>query len=186
MGHKLSLDIRDSINDNRFIQVSDYSIYDEVLGVNRKIFQVLPPYTDQYIKIPFLESGTKALSTTDLELTTGIDIGDLPDGLYKFHYSIAPNDKVFIAINHFRTARLMNEVIGKMMLISVECTASVDQCGNIEINKYQNMLLHIWLLLTGAQAVGRNEYAIAQARNLYDQANKAFNVLYNIDNCKIC
>lgn len=185
MAHKLAIEVQDGTNDNRYLTVSDFSVYDEILPIKRRKLQVLPPFSDEYVELAFAEFQINAFTTDSLKLTCGV-IDDIPDGQYVFHYSIAPNDLVFVYNYHFRVARLRNAVLSKMMLVSVECNAAIDECGNIEINKYQNMLLHIWMLLNGAQAAGKNSLTSEAAKELYAQANKAFDKLYKIDNCKMC
>jgi hypothetical protein len=185
MSHTLQIDVKDGVNDNRFIHVSDLSSYDDMLEKKHRILQVLPPFTDEYIKLPFPEHQQSAYSTVHLGLTP-CDAGDMPDGLYIFHFSISPNDKVCLQHYHFRTAVLMNSVLSKMLDVSIECRLAVDQCGNAEISKFQNMLLHVWMLLKGAEAAGSHPLRTEHAKDLYDQAQRAFNRLYNLDNCKVC
>lgn len=175
MAHKLLIDIQDSANDNKYIHVRDYSIWDPVLTVRDRIFQVLPPYGDQYWRIPIPENGLMSISSTMLGLAEDQDI---PDGAYNYHYSVSPNNEVFIAACHYRVAILMNKVYGKMGVSSLGNSPSIDDCGNVEIDKEQTVLLHIWSLLNSAASAGKYTHLKARADELYSLAVREYNKLY--------
>lgn len=183
MGHKLYIDVQDGANDNKYIMVKDLSAWDDVLAIKDRILQVLPPYLDKYIKVPFPQNTEIGMNSINLGLSTTVD--DLPDGPYKIHYSVAPNTMVYIEYVHYRIAVLMNKVLGKMALLSVEPDISLDSCGNIEMNKQETALTYIWMLLQGAQSVGRCSHDIPEADELYKQAMRCYDRLFDI-NCVHC
>jgi len=184
MAHKLLIDIQDSTNDNKYIHVRDYSIWDPVLEVRDRLFQVLPPYADQYYKIPVSENSLISVSSTMLGLPAEQDI---PDGAYLYHYSVSPNNQVFISSCHYRVAVMMNKVLNKMGVASLNNSPSIDDCGNIEIEKDQTVLLHIWMLLNSAASAGKYSHLKARADELYTLALREFSKLYEVDSpCTTC
>jgi hypothetical protein len=184
MAHKLGLQIDDSHVDTRHLYLFDISSYDAMLPVKYRLTQVRPPFTDKYIELELPQNGYKAFTTKDLHLSG--DECDIPDGYYHFHYSTAPNDKVFITRGHYQVALLMSLVLSKMVTVSVECDTYIDVCGNISVTKQENMLLHIWMLLQGVQALGKNEMTAHKADELYIQAQRCYQRLYQNDTCKEC
>lgn len=172
MAHKLSLNISDGVTDDKFILVNDLSVYDQVIGINNRVLQVLPPFSDAYVILPFPESSHIAFSSIDLQYNERENV-TLPDGLYKFHFSVAPNSQVYSRVFYYRTAVLMNKVYGKMLAACTERDTYVDECGNISLTKYQNSLLHIWMTLKGIQAMN-TEFAADQADILYKQVSRLF------------
>lgn len=185
MAHKPFITVEDGSYDTRFIYVKDLTIYDEMLEIKNRRLQVLLPFADEYRIINFQQHQENALSSITLGINNYTS-EELPDGVYKFHYSIAPNDKINFAISHYRVAILMNKVLGKMMDSSINCQPGIDECGNVIVTKYQTALLHIWMLLKGCQTLACNELLIPDAENMYKQAQRIFDKLYKSDNCKTC
>lgn len=163
--------------------VTDLSQFDPMLEIKNRLFQVLPPYGDKYIKVGFPPNQPLALNSINLLLSK--DQQDLPDGIYKMHFSVSPNDKVFQSVVHYRVANLINRVYAQMANYSVNPTQGIDACGNIEKDKNETVLIHIWGLLKGCQAVGKVAENIPDAENLYKQAMRAYDKLFG-NNCKFC
>lgn len=182
MSHKLIIDLKDSTVNNKYLYVQDLSVWDEVLDVKHRIFQVMPPFGDQYVKMLLPSNGELAITSVQLGLSKTIE--DLPDGFYNIHYSVSPNDKVFVSLGHYRIAKLMNKVLAKMALID-EVDNSIDQCGNVTLDKEQNTLLHIWMLLKGSQRVSREPSAASKADELYRQAMREYDKLFD-ETCINC
>lgn len=183
MAHRLQLDIRDSTYNNRFILVSDLSIWDEVLQIKYRKLQVHPPYADEFIDVMFPQNQVLALNSNTLRLS--VEPADLPDGPYRIHYSVSPNHKVYIDTVHYRTSNLMNAVYGKMADFSTDPDKGIDSCGNIIAGKMETSLLHIQALLKGAQAIGRQGLDAAKSKKLYEQAMRIYDKLFG-EKCKGC
>lgn len=183
MAHNLYIHVEDGTYDNRFIMIKDLSRWDNMLDVRHRLLQVLPPFLDKYIIADFPTHETMALNTINLGLSSSAD--DLPDGLYKIHYSVSPNDKIYLELCHYRVAKLMNRVLNQMSKFSVNPASGIDSCGNIEVEKNENTLLHIWMMLKGAQAVGKDAYSKPKADELYKQSMRIYDKLFD-ENCKNC
>lgn len=183
MAHKLLIDIQDSSYNNRFIHVRDYSVWDSVLTVRDRRFQILPPYSDQYYIIPLPENSLLSVSGTMIGLSADQDI---PDGAYAYHYSVSPNHEVYVASCHYRIANLLNKVLGKMALVAVGGDESIDECGNVQIEKEEKVLIHILGLLNSAASVGRHNHLKAKADELYVQAGRQYAKLYENPPCGSC
>jgi hypothetical protein len=184
MAHYIKLDIQDSKYDDYIMYVYDLSTWDPNLQITDRILQVMPPHYDKFIKVHFPMNQAMALNSIHLQLSTKPAI--LPDGPYRFHYSVSPNDKVFEDRNYYRVAGIMNQVLGKMALASLDVADTLDECGHVTLEKEQNTLLHIWMILKGAQSVGRESHQVVKADKLYNQAVREFNRLYDLNSCVNC
>lgn len=182
MAHILSIAVRDSVYDNKYIYVEDFSQWDEMLEIKYRRLQVLAPYADEYIIVPFPMNQSMALTSINMNLSKSLQ--DLPDGFYNIHYSVSPNDRVFCELGYYRVARLMNNVLTKMSSI-YQASDSIDNCGNIEVDKQEILLMHVWASLKGAQAVGKDPNASKKADDLYKIAQRQYDKLFDV-NCKNC
>jgi hypothetical protein len=182
MSHKLIIDVKDSTVNNKYIYVQDLSEWDTMLDVRYRRFQVLAPFAEQYIIIALPQGGQLALTSINLGLASALE--DIPDGFYNMHYSVSPNDQIFVEMGHYRVAKLMNLVLGKMALID-QADNSVDNCGNVMLDKQQNTLVHIWMLLKGCQQVAREVTASSKADTLYRQAMREYDKLFD-ETCVSC
>jgi len=177
MAHKLLISVKDSVVNNKYIYVEDLSEWDEMLEIKYRRLQVLPPYMDQYVIVNFPQDQSLALTSKNLQLSKGLD--DLPDGYYAIHYSVSPNDKVFVDYGHYRVAVLMNAVLSKMAILDANCCNSLDDCGNVELTNQQNTLLHIWMMLMGLQGIAIDSCNTTEADRIYKQAMKEYDRLFN-------
>lgn len=183
MAHILYLQVEDSMYNNEMILVKDLSAWDPNLEILERLFQVLPPYGEKYIIVPLPMNQITPLTSKNLDLSKKKE--NLPDGLYKMHYSVSPNNRIFLDFSHFRVANLMNKILGKMASVGVDDLSMMDACGNVELNKQENTLIHAWMLLRGAQAVGIDSYNGPKAQALYNQSLRIYDRLFGA-NCINC
>lgn len=183
MSHKLIISVKDSVVDNNYIYVEDFSEWDSMLEIKYRRLQVLPPYMDKYVIVPFPLNQSLALTSKNLLLSKTVE--GLPDGFYNIHYSVSPNDTVFVERGHYRVAMLMNKVLGKMLVIVPESCNSLDDCGNVELTKEQNTLLHIWMMLKSIQGVAIDSVNQTEAEKIYKQATLEYDRLFN-ESCIGC
>ena len=183
MSHKLLISVKDSVVNNNYIYVEDLSQWDPVLEIKYRRFQVLPPYSDKYVIIPFPQNQSLALTSVNMLLSKTLD--SIPDGFYQLHYSVSPNDKVFIEYGHYRVAMLMNNVLSKMAGLGTTFDNTIDDCGNVDLTKQQNTLLHIWMMLRGLQGIAVDSNSAADADRIYKQAMLEYDKLFN-ESCIGC
>jgi hypothetical protein len=110
--HKLSLEIPDTLN-SCVLRIVDMSVYDENLQVTCPRLQVsVPGFSGSYFVD--VESGfARNFSACDLGVQTedcGSEFADLPDKVYVFSYSVAPNDVVYVEYNHLRITKALNKI----------------------------------------------------------------------------
>lgn len=135
MVSKLYLDIPDTSNP-KTIRILDSSLYNEDIEITCSRLEVTPPGFDYPIIIAVESYFNLVLNTTTLGLEKAskhTDLSDLPDGVYKIRYSIAPNDKVWVEYEYLRTQQLSNRYLTQY------CRAKL---SNLDPNRDQNKTLH--------------------------------------------
>ena len=177
--HALQLHIEDTLSDGRTLLVRELSRWDPRLEVKGRLLQVLPPGGDAYVVVPLAAEGVTALNSRLLCLSDSLQ--DLPDGLYRIHYSVSPHAQVFVAYNHYRVAELLSQVLSKMGSLDYGDQITLDARGMVNLTKLENALLHVWMQLQGAQALGRDALMQPRAEELYRQALAEFNRLFDRD-----
>jgi hypothetical protein len=179
MSHQLQLTVQDSALDNNYLLFTELSQWDPMLEVRDRLLQVLPPHGDHFVQVPFARECTTSVSAVHLCLSQ--KLSPLPDGLYRVHYSVSPHAEVFVELNHFRVAELMQKVLNRMATIDYGDQVTLDKLGTVNLTKLENTLLHIWMQLTGAQAIGRDLLMQERAQELYRQAYAEYDRLFDRD-----
>ncbi len=108
---KLFLEVPDSFNP-KTLRIFDSSLYNEDIEVTCARLEITPPGFDYPVIIDVEPYFNLVLNISNLGLSRVSryeDLGDLPDGVYKFKYSIAPNDKVWVEYEYMRAQKLMEK-----------------------------------------------------------------------------
>lgn len=129
--HYLSLEIPD-VSDERVFIVHDTSIYASDLIVSCATLQITSPGFNDPVVLGSI-SGT-SIRTVLNACTLGIIRNGcdetppkLQDGLYQIHYSLSPNDRVFVAYDHLRISNTKNRIHKLMCSLNVGfCEPSAD------------------------------------------------------------
>lgn len=111
MVSRLLLEVPTSFNPKTF-RIFDSSIYNEDITVTCARLEVTPPGFDYPCIIDVEPYFNIVLNVSNLGLARVSkyeDLGDLPDGVYKLRYSIAPNDKVWVEYECLRNQRLLDK-----------------------------------------------------------------------------
>lgn len=107
MVSKLYIDILET-NNTKTLRLIDSSQYNTGIDIEcPRLLVTSPGFSDPvYFNVdPFFNL---ALNSNNLLLTGASreqDLVELPDGIYIIHYSIAPNDKVWVEYNHMRNSK---------------------------------------------------------------------------------
>lgn len=121
--HILGIDVVPTIDPN-ILHLFDTSDYAEFLGKTCAKLEIsVPGYKDIRVFEPSPYFNL-ALNGKHLRLISEDSdyLCELPDGIYFIRYSLAPNDKTFIEIEHLRTVQFEN------MLNEYRCSLKL-QCG---------------------------------------------------------
>jgi hypothetical protein len=157
------------------VNASDYdsiAVTNEVLNVTPPAFpEVALPLTAPWVNI--------VLTTLNLELSTDPDPQALPDGIYKFIYSVDETVAVPIVTHTVTKSIFRIDAIQErfdsafMTLDMMECDAQIKAQASIQLNS-------INFFIQGAVAAGNN-CAELQAYKLYNQASKMIDRFLNND-----
>lgn len=167
MAHKLKIVIEDIQQDLNYIRAVDWSVYDERMSLTNRVMKVEVPGQEDFVLAPFPKNSSTTYSSKSLKLSKNIDA--LPDGFYVFTYSVCPNERKFVIVNHFRTVDLHNRIMGVV--------AKLMGCN---ITQTQTDTLTACLLNVSAlKANVIDEYNVQKAYDLYGEAERKFTHLYN-------
>jgi hypothetical protein len=181
MAHKLFIDVQDSILNDHTLSVLDLTKYDPIMTVKDRLLQVLIPGDDIYTSLVFPQSDISIYTSVSLGISKAVE--PIPDGLYIFHFSLAPSKVMNVSFNHFRTSILQQKLLNKMIGLPVSCHSEVDSHGNSVDKKTKDELINIWFLLKAAQVAGRNTLTLEKANSLYASAERSFERLFKTKSC---
>lgn len=111
MVSKLFIDIPPTYN-LKTMRVLDSSFYNEDIDITCGRLEVTPPGFDYPVVINAEPYFNLVLNSSNLGLSRVskyTDLADLPDGVYKIKYSIAPNDKVWVEYDYLRNQQLLEK-----------------------------------------------------------------------------
>ncbi len=114
------------------MRVLDSSFYNEDIDISCARLEVTPPGFDYPVVINAEPYFNIVLNSSNLglsEVTKYQDLAELPDGVYKIRYSIAPNDKVWVEYEHLRNQHQLNK------LFELYCRLKL---SNLDPNRDQN------------------------------------------------
>jgi hypothetical protein len=138
--HTLSLDVLDTASPH-ILKILDTSAYSALLPVDCPRLEVwMPGRPEAFVLEDGLPPGfARNLSLVDLgcQAPDAEPLGELPDGLYRFRYSVSPNDQVFTERLHLRTTRLSNRFFAALCRVRLEaCEPTADQHQKLHDLRY--------------------------------------------------
>lgn len=148
------MQIQDEARDNRFMLMHDRSEYDSTIPLlNHHLYVQTPGFTDP-VKVLFAVGSTTLIHSHKLGLTDGFsELASLPDGLYTFTLSVAPNDQVYQVIYYFRTVNLDAKLCRLMLQSAVHGNQLiVDGSGHPQQIKEERILIRCMNLLKAIQS----------------------------------
>jgi hypothetical protein len=168
------------------IVVPTYNIF--TLGIaDASTYPTTPPsVTNPSIKIevptfgevilPFSPNSLNIFNSTDLGITqTGDDLLPLPDGVYKFTYTVDPAYYNNVNKTIIRVDKLQEKFDEAFMRLDMmECDRAIKTQSKVELNT-------IYFFIQGSIAAANN-CAIDKANKLYNQADKMLTYLTK-NNC---
>lgn len=153
--------------------LADISFYPQGLGVVSPTIQITPPSYNQ-VTIPFAYKTVTIYNSNILGLTCtdeDCDLIDLPDGIWKLKYSIAPAYQNFVERTFMRTEKIQQLWGNALLSLSLDC---------VKDNGKQD-LMDAWFLIQGAIA-DANECNEVEAMNKYRLAMSIIQV-FNKNHC---
>lgn len=157
--------------DPKVIYLQDTSTYNPDLEVTCPRLEITPPnYTTRYIieyptlsLIPINSNALGWTTTNSYEV-----LSDLPDGLWKFVQSVAPNDKIYRSYNYFRITNLKSAILDKL---NEKLTDNPD-CNNDNLF-YQEIFMMV-NMLESAKYMAEQCDKTAQAVIIYNNVNNQY------------
>lgn len=179
MAHQLKIRaFSDPLNPS-FLFVKDLSVWDEQLEIlNRKLI-IYPSFSSDGIEMLFPINDEIGYNGKDFNY--GINASESPDGYYRLHYSVSPNDAVFAEVHYYHTAKLQQEFLKRVGSTLALDKVTTDSCGNLIYTKEQRALANVSLIIQSLSAAVNNK----QFREANDLYNWAWNLVIRT-NSNIC
>lgn len=150
MRHQLDFTIYEDYSKDTIIFV-DKSCYYEY--PKNPILEVTFPVDEVYSQL-IVPNQVNVLDTQ--KLCYNNDKVDFPDGVYKFRYSVAPNDKLYKEINYLKTTKLTLKLVD---LLKQDLTED-----------FINKIYKVDLLIRAGEQVVKED--VTKASEFYNTANK--------------
>lgn len=179
MNHQLFIHIDQESTDPNFIFVRDSSTYLAAFPPENRLLDVTIPGRGTVVTVPFPRG--KYIGYDSVLLNMFSTRQALPDGQWSFLYSVAPNSKVFHKVYHFRTVQARIALSAAIMQSIVNCDNGIDDCGNVILDKKQNLLMHAGLLLSSATELGKDIRTAETAYKQYQAAMTEINLALRIN-----
>lgn len=176
MQHQPNIRFDDDLVSTSFT-VRDASAYAPNIPVKTPVLEVIAPgSTSPVLFSDILPGFTKTVESNALHLnSTGVFPSPaIPDGNYFLRYSVAPNARVFVEYNYFRTVRVLN----KLLLLSSDFIASRSRFTSSFYNKKVQELLWYRHLIDTAKYTAEDLHDTDLATKIYcevDDTLKRFN-----------
>jgi len=173
--HTLSLEFPDTLNDC-IIRVVDTSLYDDEIPTECPYLDIQGPGFLNAVRLD-VNPGFANLNLTacDLMIQTtdcGVNFDTIPDGVYIFKYSIAPNDYVFVEYNILRMTNVM------IRFNKVLCDLQLPSCDPLPEQKEKLKELRlIEMLLKAAKSKVEFCHVPGEGMDLYEYAKKRLDKL---------
>lgn len=164
MAHQIKIIVEDIQQDKNYIRVVDWSVYDNRMPVTNCVLKVEAPHNEFKI-VPLTRGGSNTYTSKSLKLSNLVE--PLSDGMWKFTYSICPNERKYSIVYHFRTVALQNKIMGlAAKVINGEVPISITET-----------LTSILLTVMALKANSIEDYNTEKAYELYADAERKFNLL---------
>lgn len=185
MTTKLQLDILTTYNP-QVLRVIDDSYYNENVPVECGVLLVTPPgfnYPAGYSPDPYFSMVLNSASLGLTQVCTGCQLAELPDGIYVLHYSIKPNDKVWVEYNHMRTTLALIRYAKMVCALR----SRRDQYTSSEFDLISKKLRDIKDIIDNSKIMVEVCHQAQEGLAMYDQAWKELGKLETkIGKCQSC
>ena len=158
--HQLALDVLDTAS-TIILKISDASIYSTLLPVDCPRLDIYLPgfLTPSSITADLPGGFIRTLSAHDLGAQPQADEAprELPDGVYKIAYSVAPNVHTMVEYYHLRTTRTMNAYYRELARVQL----ATGELSSDQLRRLQDLRV-VFSYLQAAKA--QTEYCHAPSR----------------------
>ncbi len=148
------------------LAVADASTYpNEPPEVLAPSINITPPGFPA-VEIPFKVNDYNVFNSISLGISAvDEEIQPLPDGIYRFVYSVSPANENFVEKSSMRIDKIQEKFDSAFMSLDMmECDSAIKAQAKVELSS-------IYFFIQGSVAAANN-CAIVQSQKLYDQANK--------------
>lgn len=123
---KLGINILPTAN-TYTLMVGDASQYASGTAINNPYLEITPPGF-QKVTLIFSPNALNIYNSTSLKLTDTDCFSPLPDGIYKFRYSIAPNYDNYVDRSYFRVDQILERFDGAVLAADINaCNGRYDE-----------------------------------------------------------
>jgi hypothetical protein len=178
MVSRLGFDIIDT-HDFKTLGILDTSWYNGDIKVETPTIEIIPPGY-QVAASPFFQiKALNVYNSNGLGITRASceeELVPLPDGIWKFKYSICPNDKLFIERFFLKTDHIWCRFTQAFLTLDLHNANS-----NKDVSR-KKQLDEIEFYINGAIAASNNQ-DVKDAIDLYNKAEKQLNRFFSDCNC---
>ncbi len=164
---RLSFDIIDT-HDFKTLGIVDTSWYNPDITIETPTLQVTPPGYQVVASPFFMIKSLNIYNSNSFGITRASceeELLELPDGIWKFKYSICPNDKLFIERFYLKTDQIVCRYTQAFLNLDLNtCDDPVDKDKRKKLDEIE-------FYINGAIAAGNNQNA-KLAADLYNKASK--------------
>lgn len=171
MSHNLKIEIEDAWEHPSYIRVNDWSEYDRVLPASNRVLKVEIPGIEGFSIVPFPQGSGYVYTAKSFKIAT--EVCPLNDGLWTFTYSVAPNEKVFTKVYHFRTVVLEEQLDALLACMLTSDLTSEDKAAN------DRSLIECLLMLKSLHSSNISPLNSGVAYSMYGRISRGINNLQN-------
>jgi hypothetical protein len=180
MKHHLSLFIAKDC-DCATHKVLDSSVYAQGVDIANAILEVIPPGYTCPVIYEVGQNFNLTLNIANLEIMLPLNnyqLGNMPDGIYHYKYSVDPNVKTAVELDRLRTCKIRNKVKDaylKLLLEKWKVNNNIFKEGLKKINYIEDLIKTAEFSAEDGQ--------LKTAKVLYEEAN---NLVNDFNNCVGC
>lgn len=175
---RLSFNIIDT-HDFKTLGILDTSWYNPDIVVETATIEIIPPGYSVAASPFYMIKALNVYNSNGLGITRASceeELVDLPDGIWRFKYSICPNDKLFIEKFFLKTDKIWCRYTQAFLNLDLH---NVNSKKDVERKK---RLDEIEFYINGAIAASNNQ-DYKEAIDLYNKAEKLLNRYFSDCNC---
>lgn len=168
------------------LRIEDFSVYNSILPIMTPTLQIQVPGFKDCVEFTLLTTPALTsdfvlnLNACNLNLqdtNCGLQQYPLPDGIYKIQYSVAPNEDVYVEVNHLRTTHLRLRLKREYSTLNIGPTEP-----SSELKRQLELLSTIEQYLEAAEAVLTHNNDCPKAMELYEFAKRLLDKM-SCNNC---
>lgn len=144
------------------IGIADFSQYPTTFNIVSPSIEITIP-SGEYVTLPFTPKSVNIYNSVSLKLSCEEEDNiPLPDGIYRFKYTMNPSAKYFVEKTFLRIDQLQEKYDNAFLKLELDCTSS-------DIEKKELFIISLYI---GEAIAAANKCAIELSMKMYRKASK--------------